>query len=120
MAIPVTTDYFGAGSQVVTADTQVTATVNAPALIIPFAALSAAGLNVAASMSDPDKVLAAIIKYAYTFTKADTAEESGIEVSDPRRSFVTRGNQTRIAFDYSVTVYLPDTTPTIPDPDDVV
>ncbi|MBW4418318.1 MAG: hypothetical protein KME13_03710 [Myxacorys californica WJT36-NPBG1] len=120
MTQPVITSYFGSTATVIDSTQSITASPTAPVLIIPFDALASAGLDDAASMSDPDKVFGAILKLARVFTQADTDEESGIEVGTPRKTFVTRGNTQKIGHDYSVTVYTADTTPAEFDPDSVV
>lgn len=120
MPEPTITDYFGFGAEVVTDETIVSASSSSPALIIPFEALSAAGLGDSASMLDPDRVFAAILKIVREATLADTDEVSGVEIGSPRKSFVTRGNSLKLAFEYSVAIYLPDPTGGDLDPDLVV
>jgi hypothetical protein len=120
MTQPTIPDYFGIGAQIITAEQTIAATAAAPYLVIPFSGLADSGLSDVASMNDPDKIFAAFIKLARVFTFADVAEESGIEVGAPRKSFVTRANTTKIGYDYSVTLYLPDPTAAEADPDLVV
>ena len=103
MTQPTIPDYFGTGAQLLTAETTIAATAAAPYLIVPFTGLADSGLTEAASMADPDKVFAAFIKLARVFTFADTAEESGVEVGAPRKSFVLRANKSMLGYDYSLT-----------------
>ncbi len=117
MTQPTLPDYFGTGAQLLTDETTIAATATAPYLLVPFTGLAASGLTEAASMSDPDKIFAAFIKLARVFTFADTAEESGIEVGAPRKSFVTRASKSMLGYDYSVTLYMNDTTAAEADPD---
>jgi hypothetical protein len=119
MTTPSINDYFGSTAEVLTDTTSVTASPTSPVLVIPFDALSSAGLDNPDSMSDPDKVFGAILKLTRTFTTADTGEESGIEVEAPRKTFITRANTVQIGYNYSVTVYTADTTPSEFDPDSV-
>lgn len=120
MTQPVIPSYFGSTATVIDSTQSITASPTAPALVIPFDALSSAGLDDAASMSDPDKVFGAILKMVRVFTLADTEEESGIEVGAPRKSFVTRGTGVKIGYNYDVTIYTADTTASEFDPDSVI
>jgi hypothetical protein len=120
MTQPTIPDYFGIGAEVVTTERTILASDYAPYLLVPFSGLADSGLSDPASMTDPDKVFGAILKLARVFTAADTAEESGIEVGAPRKSFTLRGNSTKLGYDYSVTVYLPDPTGAEFDPDTVI
>ena len=105
MTVPVLSDYFGNN-----------ATLNGNQIAIDP---SDFGLTMEEA-EDPDKLFAAILKKVRTFTAADTAEESGIEVGAPRKLFTTRANRNLIGIDYSVTVYLPDPTSLEFDPADVI
>lgn len=119
MTLPTIGDYFGSGSQVVSSERTILATESNPYLLVPFSALAASGLDQPQSMSDPDKLFAALLKIVRVFTLADTAEDSGIEVGAPRKSFVIRGGSSKLGYDYSVTVYLVDPTENEFDPDSV-
>jgi hypothetical protein len=120
MTQPTIPDYFGDGAEIITAESTITASAANPHLIVPFVGLSDSDLTDAASMTDPDKVFAAFLKLARVFTASDLAEESGIEVGSPRKSFVTRANSSKLGYDYSVVVYVPDPSGDEFDPDTVV
>lgn len=123
MAKPTLAQVFGAGSIVIT--DPLDASLNsvsaaAPALVIPFAALSSIGLlNVAASMSDPEKLLVALMNISTNWYRSDATEDPIIEASDIRESTVTRRNQKMRAYSFEYTVHKPlPASPTI-DPDTI-
>lgn len=120
MASPTLGNYFGANVEILTAQTQVNASAGNPAIVIHFADFNAEGLTDSASVSDPDRVLAAIIKKAQAWLQADTSEDPGAEILTPTKSFTTRNSQQRISWLYYVSFFTPDTTAAAPDPDEVL
>jgi hypothetical protein len=77
-------------------------------------------LSDVANFSDPDKLLAALIRKIKTWLDADATEDPGVQIPTLNKSFTVRGSQQRIAWQYDLFIYTPDTTSAAPDPDDVV
>lgn len=79
--------------------------------------LTDTSLITAANIDDwADPVAAALILQWKTANAANTNPDDGIYVGDPYKSFETRGDQSQISFNYTVSVYIPDTVPDL-DPD---
>lgn len=121
MAKPTLIQIFGAGTQVIDDATDVPATITAanPALLIPMSALSAGLLTVVDSMSDPEKVLIAVLNMATAWYRSDNTEDPIIEAAEVRESNITRRNQRHRGFAYEFTAHQPlPATPTV-DPDTI-
>jgi hypothetical protein len=116
---------IGPGIEVVTDPLNITATISstAPALIIPMDALASGGLDVAASMSEVEKVMLAIHKRLKAWTKADAnLNDSLIEVDAPTVGNTNRTSTTGVkgdfrTLDYAVSFYKPDAITSEFDPD---
>ncbi len=119
MAKPTITQLFGTGTTVISDPLDVPVTVSAtnPALVIPFTALNAGLLNVVASMTDPEKVLVALMNIITAWYLSDNTEDPIIEATAVREATQTRRNQRMRSYSFELTAYRPlPTSPTI-DPD---
>jgi hypothetical protein len=119
MAKPTIAQLFGTGTILVDDVTDFPATVTAanPALLIPMSALGAGLLNVVASMSDSEKVLAALMNIVTAWYLSDNTEDPIFEATAVREATQTRRNQRMRSYSYELTAYRPlPTSPTI-DPD---
>lgn len=120
MANPTISDYFGSQAEVLTTEATLTPDSTDPILVIKLSDFDDVGLNTVENLDDPDKILAAIIKKAKVFTDADTAEDSGVEIANPTKSFTTRKNASVVAIAYDVAFFIPDPTSNGVDPDQVI
>jgi hypothetical protein len=121
MAKPTIPQLFGVGTVVITDPLDVPDTISAanPALVIPYTALNAGLLNVIASMSDPEKILVALLNIITSWYQTDNTEDPIFEATAVREATQTRRNQRMRSYAYELTAYRPlPTTPTI-DPDTI-
>lgn len=109
MPKPTIAQLFGANAAVITAQTPVDASAADPVLCIKLSDLAATGFNQAASTTDAEAWLGALIKMAASFTAANTDEKPRITVEAPTAdsflSISSRDGIQRLQLPYSVTVY---------------
>jgi hypothetical protein len=121
MSKPTIPQIFGVGASLIDDAADVPATVTAanPAILIPMSALSAGLLTAVESMTDPEKVLIALLNIATTWYRSDNTEDPIIEAAEIRESNITRRNQRHRGFAYEFTAHQPlPASPTV-DPDTI-
>ena len=109
MPAPTISQIFGANATVMTATASVTASSSDPVLCIKFSDLASTGLSEAASSSNAEAWLGALIKMASAFTASNADEVPRITVEAPTAdsflSIVSRNGTQRLQLPYSVNVY---------------
>lgn len=97
------------------------AAINAGVLSITLANLSGVGLN--GANPSPADIAAALVLFWKTNTPTDAANDKtiGVVVADSfsPKSFVTRGDESQIEYQYILSAYTSDSTSAL-DPDNVV
>jgi hypothetical protein len=121
MAKPTIVQLFGVGTAVISDPLDISPAISAtnPALVIPYTALNAGLLSVVDSMSDPEKILVAMLNMITEWYQTDNTEDPIFEATAIREATQTRRNQRMRSYSYELTAYRPlPTTPTI-DPDTI-
>lgn len=95
------------------------ASITSGVLSVTLADFTDVGLDGASP--DPTDIAAALV-LKWKATQVDGSETDptvGLVVQDEFKSFLLRGDQSHLEYQYPVSLYIPDTTSTL-DPDDVV
>ena len=94
------------------------ATLSSGTLTIFLADLQLQGLD---TPDDGNKVAAALLKRWNEATHDKTFDPTyGLVVRNPSRQAVARSGQQHISYSYNVSLYIADSAPATPDPDDLV
>ncbi|NET09105.1 MAG: hypothetical protein F6K16_31255 [Symploca sp. SIO2B6] len=95
------------------------ATLSNGKLQITITDLAAVGLDV--TQPNADQILASLILINQQNQPATATEDPtvGVTIADSFKTFSTRGEQSQLEYQKTVSLYVPDTTSTV-DPDDLV
>jgi len=122
--MPSISDVFGAGSQVISSDTTITATPQNPVLVIPASALPS--WNDKTQIQNPNKWIAAIARTGMDYFAVDNRLNDGslaMTIAPTYLSLADRtvgGNSvTKTWYQIGINLYTPFTGPQFVDPDDV-
>lgn len=93
------------------------ATVQNDELTIALADFADVGWDDPFGVNDPEKWLTAIVLKARQFSQGNSDQAPNIVVNEPYPGLLTRDEQLKREYSYSVQIYVPDLSASTPDPD---
>lgn len=86
-------------------------------LTVNFADFAAVGWDTASGVQDAEKWLTAIILKSRAFSLLNTDELPNINTQEPYPGLIMRNNILKREYSYTIQIYAPDTSASLPDPD---